>query len=137
MEKKILIVEDIESVQKVLNKVLSRSDEEYTVEWASSAEAAESLMRDKPFHLVFIDLNLPDGNGLKLCEILRKNYPASIYFAITGFDSKFTFLECRRHGFDDYFKKPFDFEAVSDAAAAAFKCLGRWSKLDAMDESGS
>ncbi|HIR52487.1 MAG TPA: response regulator transcription factor [Candidatus Onthovicinus excrementipullorum] len=62
--------------------------------------------RDSYYDLYLLDINLPDGSGIDLCEALRKGTQAPILF-LTANDSERDMLRGYQSGCDDYIAKPF------------------------------
>ncbi len=71
-------------------------------------EAREELARNAP-DVLFLDLNLPDGNGIDLLEEVDGR-PETVL--ITGEASVETAVEALRRGVSDYLTKPVDFARV-------------------------
>lgn len=67
--RKILIVED----DKVLNKTLAYNltADGYEVTSAYSFLDAVERLKESEFDIALLDINLPDGNGLHLCDEIR------------------------------------------------------------------
>ena len=125
MEKTILIVDDAAPVRKLLASALSKRG--YSVTTAESAQAALEELQKSYFHVMFIDLHMPDMSGVDLCEKIRRSYPLSFMYAMTAYVSIFALTECREAGFDDYFVKPVNIELFDSAAQEAFEKIERWS----------
>ena len=66
---KLLVVEDDPTLQQALRRLLEQWG--YAVEAASTAAAALAWLEQEHFDLVLLDLGLPDGDGLALCQTLR------------------------------------------------------------------
>ena len=66
---KILIVEDDRALNQGL--VLSLKNDSYTTFSAFSIKEAREKLTDNTFDLIVLDVNLPDGNGLELCQEIR------------------------------------------------------------------
>lgn len=124
-DKKVLIVEDEKQILKLFETILSSVG--YEVFVAENAEDSLEIINKNSPNVVFLDLNLPNMNGLELCKKIKINNPTSICFAVTGYTSKYGVIECRKHGFDDYFIKPIDLNILVTAAENAFKTLERWN----------
>ncbi len=118
-EKKILVLDDEEPIQKLLNKAFSKKG--YIVRTAGNAEEALELLKDEEFKVMFFDLNLPGMSGMDLCKKIRKKFPTATIFAVTGYASLFELADCRKAGFDDYFTKPIDLERLYKATKYAFE----------------
>ena len=107
MEKtKILIIEDDPDILRILKDQFELDG--YEVETASNG--VEGLEKFKTFnpHIVILDLNLPDIDGLKVCKTIRRSSEVPIIM-LTVRDSisdKLRGFEC---GADDYVTKPFEF----------------------------
>jgi CheY-like chemotaxis protein len=125
MEKTILIVDDAAPVRKLLASALSKRG--YSVTTAENAQTALDKLQENYFHVMFIDLHMPDMSGVELCEKIRRNYPLSFMYAMTAYVSIFALTECREAGFDDYFVKPINIELFDFAAKEAFVKIQRWS----------
>ncbi|MFC1555614.1 response regulator [candidate division KSB1 bacterium] len=125
-EKKILVVDDEESIRELYQSILGEKG--YIVETAESGEQALELLEKQNVQVMYLDLNLPGMDGLELARQIRKLKPIAILYAFTGYSSVFELLNCREAGFDDYFKKPMNIETVLESAEDAFKKIDRWSR---------
>jgi DNA-binding response OmpR family regulator len=126
MDKKILVVDDDQSIRKLLGKALEKSGYDAVV--AESAEDALEILTKENIQVMFLDLKLPGMNGIDLCRKIRKENPIASIYAMTGYNSIFELTECRDAGFDDYFLKPFDLNIIFDAAKNGFDKIERWKK---------
>lgn len=83
---KALIVEDNTIFRQSLNEVLSlRFPSMAIAEAADSKDAMEKIDSFKP-DLVFMDVKLPDGNGLSLTKIIKADHSGTIVIVITAYD---------------------------------------------------
>ena len=125
-EKRILVVDDEKQIRDIYSQAFTRAG--YEVTTAESAEEALEIFKKEQFWVLFLDLNLPGMNGVDLCREIRKQYPMSIAYAVTGYASLFELSDCRDAGFEDYFTKPASLSDLLEAAEHAFKKLARWKK---------
>jgi len=125
MEKTVLIVDDAAPVRELLASALNKRG--YRVTPVESAQAALDMLKEHYFHVMFIDLHMPDMSGVELCEKIRRTYPLSFMYAMTAYVSIFALTECRQAGFDDYFVKPVNIDHFDRAAKEAFEKISRWS----------
>ncbi len=124
MNKRILIIDDEETVRELLVKVFKQAGfESYSA--ADSHDALEMISQTN-FQVFFIDLSMPGMSGIELVRILRKEMPVSFFFAMTGFTSVYDLVRCREAGFDDYFSKPLDLKQITDCVNEAFVKIDRW-----------
>lgn len=125
-EKKILMVDDEQMIIDLYKEAFSQAG--YLVRTAESAEEALEILKRERLWVIFLDLNLPGMTGVELCRRIRKEWPMSIVYAVTGYASLFELSDCRDAGFEDYFTKPAKLQELMDAAEYAFKKLARWKK---------
>lgn len=100
---KILVVEDDELIQSSLKETLELKD--YDVIQAYNVKEALSLFHDS-IALIIMDIRLPDGNGILLCQEIRKKSLVPILF-LTCQNDEDTIVEALNAGGDDYVCKPF------------------------------
>ena len=105
-DKHILLVEDDETLQALIEKLLINND--YIVSKAVNIEEAKKLVKLFLFDLIVLDVMLPDSTGLDFYENTIKNRvitPVIFLSALSNVDDRVTGLEL---GADDYIGKPFD-----------------------------
>lgn len=100
---KILVVEDDTLIQSSLKEVLERKG--YLVIQAFNKKEALSMI-DESISLIIMDIRLPDGNGILLCQQIRQNYSMPLLF-LTCKNDEDTIVEALNAGGDDYVCKPF------------------------------
>jgi two-component system cell cycle response regulator len=103
----ILVVEDDASVSRLLKALLTARG--YRVMVAESlAEARQTLVDETP-HLIILDRNLPDGDGLSLLRELKATDGALRQYVVmlTSVATNEAKLEGFDGGVDDYVTKPF------------------------------
>lgn len=99
----ILIVEDDIAIQETLKELLCMKG--YQVQQAYHMK--EALLLDKShIDVMIIDIQLPDGNGITLCQQMRQQSQIPILF-LTAKDDEQTIVEALNAGCDDYITKPF------------------------------
>lgn len=99
----ILVVEDDNSIQETLYDLLVMKG--YCVKQAYCIKEALAYSLED-IELVIIDIQLPDGNGITLCQSLRQVSQVPILF-LTAKDDEETIVEALNSGGDDYIVKPF------------------------------
>lgn len=111
-EKRVLIVDDVESNRMILEEIIKSMGCEPIL--AENAEWALEMVEEFKPHLVLTDISMPGMDGYELCKILKgkedtKNIP--IVF-ISGFDDIQDIVNGFRLGGEDYITKPFVPEIV-------------------------
>ncbi len=101
---RILIVEDDESLRKVMNVQLER--EGYETTSASTAEEAISILEKNSQNLVITDLHLPGVSGIELLKKVRLDYPETAVIVMTAYGTVQTAVEAMKAGAYDYLTKP-------------------------------
>ncbi len=102
----ILLVEDDESLQKLIEKLLRNNN--YIVSKAININEARKLIKLFIFDLIILDVMLPDSTGLDFYEKSikdRVNTPVIFLSALSNVDDRVKGLKL---GADDYIGKPFD-----------------------------
>ncbi len=100
----ILLVDDEESVQKLLTYPLER--EGFRVVAARDGEEALRRFAEEPVDLVVLDLMLPKLDGLEVCKRLRSGSTVPIIM-LTARDDELDKVLGLELGADDYITKPF------------------------------
>ena len=128
---RILVVEDDESIHKVIVKNLTAAG--YAVlSCLDGEQAAKAISRDTDFDLALLDVMLPGIDGFALLGILRHaEIPVIFLTAKNDVESKVRGL---REGADDYIVKPFE---VLELLVRIEKVLERTGKLRQVLEVGS
>lgn len=101
---KLLLVEDDAAILDGLAFCLKK--EGFDVFCASCGKRAQEAIKKEVFDLLLLDINLPDMNGLKLYQEIKKNQDIPTIF-LTANDSELTIVEALDSGADDYITKPF------------------------------
>ena len=104
---RILLVDDQESVQKLLDAILKVRN--YDVMYASNGlDAIEIAMSVKP-DLILLDVMMPGMDGFKVCQTLKANTPTKdipvVFLTARGDDADREMGE--RVGASGFVKKPF------------------------------
>lgn len=121
---KILIIEDEKDIGNFLKTSLEKGS--FAVDWKENGEDGLFAAQTSAYDLIILDLNLPDGNGLNICQKLRE---AKIYLPIlilTVNSEINTKVELLNSGADDYLTKPF---SISELLARVRALLRRPQKI--------
>ena len=101
----ILLVDDEQDHLWVLSAILRRIPAEITC-FREGQEALQAV-RTQPFHLALIDLRLPDMDGLRALEQIKRLQPDLPVVILTAYPSRSTAAEAHRRGAVAYLEKPF------------------------------
>lgn len=109
MKKHILIIDDDNDLSLIISDMLESYG--YKVSHAENASEAFDMLSENKYHLILLDINLPETTGFEVCKSLREVSSVPVIFAsartsetdrITGFDI----------GGDDYLPKPYSMKEL-------------------------
>ena len=101
----ILLLEDDESLIDGLRYSLKKNG--FTLEVARTAAQAYLCLQNHSYDLLLLDITLPDGNGLDVCDWVRKRGNQVPIIFLTAMDEEVNIIQGLDHGGDDYITKPF------------------------------
>lgn len=102
--KNILIVEDDWKLNNGMKLALRKN--EYQFFQAKSLKEAREFMSKEQIHLMLLDVNLPDGNGMDFLVEIRKNNKVPIII-VTANNMEMDIVTGLELGANDYVTKPF------------------------------
>jgi CheY-like chemotaxis protein len=111
--KHLLLVEDNPSTLSGLMELLS--DEGYQVNGVMHGTDALKIAATTPVDMVLCDYNLPDLNGLQVCQRLRKLKPEAVLFLTSASNLANLFDIARKSGIAKIFPKPIDLDDLFEA----------------------
>lgn len=106
----ILIIDDEPNLRRSLGLILQRVG--YVITTASNAAEALHLLQAGAYDLTFLDIKLPDQNGLQLLPQIRDLYPDMPILILTAHATLDTAIGAVRMGARDYLLKPIDPENI-------------------------
>jgi DNA-binding response OmpR family regulator len=107
---RILVVDDDESIRKVLATVLE--DNGYVVDAAKNGKEAIRKSRVGFYNVALIDIRLPDVDGVQLLTRLKSTVPRMRKIVVTGYPSQQNAIDALNKGADAYVMKPFNMGKV-------------------------
>lgn len=107
---KVLIIDDEATLRTTLGRILERGG----CLPAYAADGAEALAQidGQTFDLVYLDLNLPDMDGIQVLAEIRKRDTRLPVIMLTGYGTLQSAVEALRLGATDYLLKPSDPEVL-------------------------
>jgi two-component system alkaline phosphatase synthesis response regulator PhoP len=108
--KKILLVEDEESLQELLRMNLEA--EGYSVRVVDSGTGAMKIIEHESFDLLILDVMLPGLDGFTVCQRIRMTNREIPILFLTAKDSAEDRIQGLKIGGDDYLPKPFELEEL-------------------------
>ncbi|MBA4372210.1 MAG: two-component system response regulator [Thermodesulfovibrio sp.] len=124
--KKILIIDDDESIVWVIKKTLEPSG--YSITSRSRLASGLRAVQDMP-QVILLDLMLPDGDGLEGLKEIRSMHPEASVIMITANAMMQSTITAMKEGAYDYLEKPFDIEELKIVIDKAFRDLAIRAEL--------
>lgn len=115
----ILIVDDEPNLRQSLSLILQRNG--YQVTAAGNAAEALQYLEAGGFHLAFLDIKMPDMDGITLLTEIRSKYPSMPIFILTAHATLETAMQAVRYGANDYLLKPIDPEIILERVRETLK----------------
>jgi len=107
----ILIVDDDQEICILLKNIFKGMNIE--TDSAHTLEEGKAKLRDINPSIVFLDINLPDGNGISnIKEFKRKNHPRVVM--ISANENPGDVQRAFHEGADEFLKKPFTRQQIID-----------------------
>lgn len=131
---KVLIIDDDEDLSFIISDMLEGYG--YQVTCAENSEKAFDLLERNTYHIVLLDINLPDADGFEICQELRRTSTTPVIFAsartsetdrITGYDI----------GGDDYLPKPYSMKELLSRVNALIRRTYGFSQQETVVTFGS
>lgn len=107
--KKILVVEDDSALNHAICYALRK--EKYIVSSTHSVKQAKEVYKETAFHMILLDVNLPDGDGFTFCQWVKQQKDIPVLF-LTARDLEEDALRGYEMGAEDYVTKPFSVKVL-------------------------
>lgn len=105
---KLLLLEDEENIGATLSDLLEGAG--YAVTWARDCAEARDALKLYPFDVALLDVNLPDGTGFQIAELLQSSHTAMLF--LTAMSDPETRVQGLQLGAEDYIIKPFHLQEL-------------------------
>jgi DNA-binding NarL/FixJ family response regulator len=115
MSVKILIVDDHPMVLEGLKSLLADSEGVSVVGTASNAIDAIAFLKSNKVDIAFLDINLPDINGIDLCKKVKEQFPEVKTLALSTFSERAYVSRMIQNGASGYLIKSSGKEEILEA----------------------
>ena len=102
---RVLIVDDEPTLRRALRASLDGN--EFQVSEARNGDEALTSLRQAPYDLVLLDINMPGLTGLEVCPKIRSLSPRTGIVMVTVRDSEQDKVQALEAGADDFVTKPY------------------------------
>lgn len=124
---KLLMIEDDLSLISGLSFALQKQG--YELEIARTKAEAETLWEEGKYHLIILDVSLPDGTGFDICQKIRQSSKVPILF-LTAADEEMDIIMGLDMGGDDYITKPFKLAVLMSRINALLRRSNDFGQID-------
>jgi DNA-binding NtrC family response regulator len=107
---RILVIDDDQSIREPLAAILR--DKGYSVDLAENGYEAIQKSETVNYNLAFIDIRLPDMEGITLLSKLKDGVPKTRKIIVTGFPSMDNAIKALNKKADAYIIKPVDIDQL-------------------------
>lgn len=123
----VLIIDDDQTTRALIGIALEENGHHAT--YAHDGEEGVEMIRTQPYDVVFMDLALPDKNGLVAMQEIMEEFPSTKIIAISGADAAMM-ARAMDYGAAMTLEKPLQPKQVQDAVEDLLKGGGRLSGWD-------
>lgn len=124
---KVLIIEDDKSIAEIEKDYLEMSGYQVTIQYDGEKGMREAL--DGQYHLILLDLMLPNMDGFEICQRLRESLHTPILM-VTAKKEDIDKIRGLGKGADDYIVKPF---SPSELVARVKAHISRFERLTSIN----
>jgi two-component system response regulator AtoC len=115
---KVLVIDDEHMIRWSIEQTLRAAG--HQVVSAESAASGKALAREFQPDIVFLDLRLPDQDGLAVLKEMRREHGRKLrVIVMTAFGEGNTTAEAMKLGACAYLQKPFDFDQIEGTVSRA------------------
>ena len=108
----ILIIDDEASLRQTMARILLRAG--FQVTTVASGLEALSIINEHAFDLIYLDIRMPDMNGLEILTTIHERFPELPVILFTAQPDLHSAVEALRRGAIDYLLKPLKPELIVD-----------------------
>jgi DNA-binding response OmpR family regulator len=108
----ILIIDDEASLRQTMARILLRAGFEVTT--VGSGKESLAMINEHTFDLIYLDIRMPDMNGLEVLKIIHQHSPELPIIRFTAHPDLHSAVEALRRGAIDYLMKPLKPETLVD-----------------------
>ena len=126
---RVLVVDDEQMIRWCIEQTLGAAG--YDVVGAATVAEGMSLLRQVEPDVVFLDVRLPDADGLDILRSIGgETGRKTAVVVMTAYEDACTEAEAKHLGAADYLKKPFDFDHLEEVTAKAAAAAGASGKQE-------
>jgi len=117
----ILLIEDEDSIRRVLKKVLREDNQFYQFTEATDGQEGVLAVKKQEFDLILCDIKMPKKDGIEVLDFIRNHTPTTPVVMISGHGNLETAVKAMRMGAFDYISKPPDLNHLLSTVRSALQ----------------
>ena len=117
----VLLIEDEDSIRRVLKKVLHEDNQSYKFTEAMDGQVGISMVKKQEFDLILCDIKMPKKDGIEVLDFIRNHSPTTPVVMISGHGNLETAVKAMRMGAFDYISKPPDLNHLLSTVRSALQ----------------
>ena len=117
----ILLIEDEDSIRRVLKKVLLQDNQSYKFTEATDGQEGILTVKKQHFDLIICDIKMPKIDGIEVLDFIRNHTPTTPVVMISGHGNLETAVQAMRMGAFDYISKPPDLNHLLSTVRSALQ----------------
>ena len=117
----ILLIEDEDSIRRVLKKVLQQDNQSYKFTEATDGQEGILTVKKQHFDLILCDIKMPKKDGIEVLDFIRNHTPTTPVVMISGHGNLETAVQAMRMGAFDYISKPPDLNHLLSTVRSALR----------------
>ncbi|WAA13497.1 response regulator [Fervidibacillus halotolerans] len=110
---KILIVDDSQFMRMTLSNIIRKLNHEVAAEAKTGKEAVQLYRFHRP-DLVFMDITMPDMNGIEAIKMIKNEYPDAQIIICSAMAQQKIVMDAIEAGAKDFIVKPFEEMRIVD-----------------------
>ena len=119
---RVLVIDDDAAIRELLETVLQKDG--YEVHTLDDSTRADTKVREGKYHLVLLDIMMPNQDGLETLKRIRKIDRDLAVVMITGYPSLDTAVQSMKLDALDYLRKPFTVDDLRTVVERVLKKKG-------------
>ena len=124
---KILVIDDEQVICSGCRMILSELG--HTIDTCNTCKEGLDAIRKRDYHLVLLDIKLPDSDGMEILKIVRVEKLGIHVIVMTGYATIRSVVSAMRLGAFDYLPKPFTDEELIASVEKAMKNVAGSGKV--------
>ena len=117
----VLLIEDEESIRRVMSRILKEENDQYQVIEAEDGKQGLDLLFKRQFDLVLCDIKMPKMDGIEVLKKVNDKMPGIPFIMLTGHGNIETAVEAMKLGAYDFISKPPDLNRLLNSVRHALE----------------